>query len=241
MSDTIPTWLKMDDRWRELNRLWLSRNIADILNWQSKQQSVSLVEQLNLPRYKSLPQVRLKDFLENPQTYLEQIPSSIYYISLIPTNPYTKRFWCYWKNWEDTISYLLETIWNIWEDIWNYDIIVREYYENIYWWSIIIKPDNFILEFKEWNQAKVARWTAEWNELMHITKWMLDSWFIYSFENEELRKTVFELIIKNIPHTLDWNHIDFTYMWYYEFAIWLDPQKNKLIPIFFDYKPNIII
>jgi len=241
MWEKAQTWLKMDDWARQLNNQWIFWDIANALDSQSKEDSTKLLDKLWLPKYKELSQISLKDFLENPNLFFEQIPSSLYYVSIIPNNKKSKRFACYGKNWAETISNILSTINDLWENIWNYDIIVHEFYENIYWWSIIIKPNNFVLEFKQWKQSEIARWTAEASELMHITKWMLDSWFLYSFEDEELRKTIFELIIKKIPHTLDWNHIDFTYMWYYEFAIWSDPKKDKLVPIFFDFKPSITI
>ena len=93
-------------------------------------------------------------------------------------------------------------------------------------------------------------------DLYHVYRDKLNRKFEYSFEDEDLRKIIYEKIILNLPHHWEWLNDDndkdllfdasghsprlvFDNPWYYEFSICQKEWEKELRPIFFDYNPDI--
>lgn len=166
---------------------------------------------LSLPQYRKV-EIRLADFLDD-YSCLDSLWTEFFYIILSPLNPgLNRRFSKSWINREQIVAFINDNISA--DNIWEYSIIINQFYPNKYWWSIIINDDWIIIEFTSWKQSLVSWWKLSKDSLFHARKTPFEVSFRYSFEDKKLRRII-NRTLKHIPH--DW---DKYLNWYYEFIVW---------------------
>ena len=97
------------------------------------------LDSMRLPHYKRI-ELPLESFLSDPDIYLDSIGSPEFYITLVPKGSFQfQRFSKSGLTRDDVVHYVAEHVSDDRKE--NYDIVLQEYFENLFGGSIIINPD----------------------------------------------------------------------------------------------------
>ena len=164
---------------------------------EDRRKSIERIRKLGLPMAKSVT-TDLESFLANPDEFFAGLPSGKYYISL---NPYEhgreglERCGEPDQTREEVMDYIKNNVPS--DKAGLYEIKLEEY-ANRYGGTIIIGGKNEVwVEFKEGTQAEIGSGTAAPGFIAHRDRH--NGVMRYSFEDEELRKVIFETL-QAIPH-----------------------------------------
>ena len=172
------------------------------------------LDSMRLPHYKRI-ELPLESFLSDPDIYLDSIGSPEFYITLVPKGSFQfQRFSKSGLTRDDVVHYVAEHVSDDRKE--NYDIVLQEYFENLFGGSIIINPDGTLLmEFKRGKQGDIASGMA--TPEFFVTRNRFTNSFRYSFADTELRETIYKTLLR-IPHDGEGREIRFS-PGYYEFII----------------------
>jgi hypothetical protein len=188
------------------------------------------LEKLDLPRYKKKT-MPLDNFLKNPGDALLEVQSDLFYITLLPKIDGLSRFSHSGINGQQVLEYVKE---NISQDaVNNYDIVIQQYFKNLYGGNIIVNSDGqALVEFAAGKQSPIAKGSK--NPEFFVGNDGLTNSFKYSFEDESLRKTIYQMI-QTIPHEGESRETKYR-PGYYEFILVKKDEESPAEPIFIDYK-----
>jgi hypothetical protein len=193
---------------------------------------IEALDQFNLPRYKRLS-MPLIEYLKNPEKYLRSLDTDSYYVSLNPYNKQLKRERRVRMSAEEIMPFITEYVG---EKTDQFDILILQYFENLYGGNILIAPDNsMIIEFREGYQGPIG----SGSETPQFTggRDVFTGNFFYSFEDPKLRQLIYDTV-QTIPHHQ--GERDKTFLpGYYEFVIVRNRLTQELEPKFIDLKRNL--
>ncbi|MDD4332589.1 MAG: hypothetical protein PHT51_00565 [Patescibacteria group bacterium] len=191
------------------------------------------LKKLNLPRYKD-NHLALTDFLQDPQKGIKNLKTTTFAFNLIPLEKNMPRNGGYDKNIDQIISFVNQRIAK--EEQINYDIIISQYFENIYGGNIIVGEDGKALtaEFKKGGQSDIAR--GKIIPEFSVTRDPYTDSFRYSFTDEKLRELIYKSIL-TVPHEGEGRDMKFI-PGYYEFVIIQKDEKSPMEVLFIDCKLN---
>lgn len=234
MNPPIDAWVNNAfKKARELN--WPVSRILDIyllaarIN-QNKIANLEKFEKLGLPGYEKIT-LPLKDFLENPNSHFRTLGSTKFYLSLVPRDDNLNRLRQINAGRRKTLDFIGSNVAP--GDIASYDLVLREFYKNVYTGNIAISPNGF--------EVKVEMVKGDHGPLVGgsvMPKYIVQrnpftKRFEYPFEDPALREVVWNTI-SYIPHRGEGLSMLFE-PGYYEVA-WARREKGApLEPFFFDY------
>ena len=191
----------------------------------SRDAAIQAVADIGLPHYQRFS-VNLKEFVSNPEKFLDSISSDLVYLNLRPEKGDLKSFRQPGYSKKGVVEAVKNKVSK--NEYSNYKITVSEYYLNEFCGNIIVNPHGKILiEFKKGSQGPISDGSA-------TPEFTVESGptgsLKYSFEDENLRKQILS-VLNRIPR--DENK----YLpGYYEFHLVRKDPKKGLAPIFIDYK-----
>ncbi|MGI5826245.1 MAG: hypothetical protein ACOX50_02430 [Patescibacteria group bacterium] len=200
----------------------------------NKTKGIKALETLQLPRYYQV-KISLPEFLKTPDYYLEMIKTEKYYINLPPNFLGLDRFYKIGLLRDEVLTFVKESI--PLEKANNYQILVSEYFDNLFAGNIIITKDqDFLLELVEGDHGLIVFGKKKPDFI--ITRNPYTGFFKCSFADPRL-KNVLRRTILSIPHWQEENKLYFN-PGYYEFVIHLNEENSLLEPKFLDYVSNPI-
>jgi len=173
----------------------LSKNLGEDRNI-----GIENLEKLGLPRYKN-NKLSLIEFLENPQSGIKNLGTTHFTVGINPHDPKLARYNNFNITLEQTINFIKEKVAE--EQRENYDIIIGQYFNNLYGGNIIVAGNqrDVLAEFKKGSQTDIARGKVDTKkeELFRVVSKPGTDTFHYSFTDEKLIK-LFEEAMLSIPH-----------------------------------------
>jgi len=189
------------------------------------------IERLGLPRYQC-ETVPLTTFLSDPHRYLAKLGSRKFYIILLPVAPRFTRKSKAGLTEEGVISFVSANVPP--SSVEGYDIILQQFFENLYGGNIVIQPDGTVYaEFKEKKQAGIS--TGADTPKFIVESDTFTGSLRYDFTDPELR-SLFYSVLSSISH--EGASRERKYLpGYYEFLI-VRKDDGTVGPIFIDYRDN---
>ena len=187
------------------------------------------LEKLGLPHYKKII-IDLTQFLESPESITQELGSRKFYAVLLDPNGKLQRFSKVGATLEEVQAWIDEKISP--ENQEHYQIILNQYYENLYGGNIVVNPSGQLLvEFKRGQvhglpQGKI---TPEF----YVTRDPHTQSLHYSFEDEQIRENIYRTL-QTIPHSGEGRELTFK-PGYYEFVLVKKTEESPPEPIFLDY------
>jgi hypothetical protein len=173
----------------------------------------------------------LPDFLMSPNEHLQQFDSECYIVALLPHDANLPRVSTARLDSNDIISLVHDKVPEAVRD--SYDIRLMPYYDVKYGGNIVANPNGTMhVEFRQGLPGPVAYGTetppfsASRDQFLHSFK--------YSFEDEDLRKQISE-VIAHIPHSGEARETQY-HPGYYEFIVVDKGDKAPLKTLFIDYR-----
>lgn len=196
-------------------------------------QGFNKVEGLGLPCYKRAV-MPVEEFMKNPKRNLGSLDCERFYVILLTEDSSKPRYVKDDLTRDDAVKFVKESLTR--SQAKQYSVILLQFYQNIYGGNIVIDDNqNVLVELIEGRQGPVARGTK--TPPFSVWRDEYTGSFKYSFDDQKLRKTVFETLL-HIPHTEDVSRALKFQTGYYEFALVKKENSEKIEPIFFDYKDN---
>lgn len=197
------------------------------------------MEKLRLPHYKQ-ETIALAAFLHDPQEYLERIGSQKFYVNLLPRKGQLIRYRQIDLSQEEVVPFVQEHVPA--SQVEHYLIVLSEFYENQYSGNIVISPGGeIVVEMVKGSHAPLVSGAKTPEFFVHRDEFTGS--LSYSFEDEALRKAVWNALLTIPPFNEDApsEKIDrrtrFT-PGYYEFVLIKRGQTEPLKVIFIDYRGN---
>jgi RimJ/RimL family protein N-acetyltransferase len=188
------------------------------------------LEKLDLPRYmrKTLP---LVEFITNTDSVLLDMQCDRFYISLVPKDEGLRRFGTSGLDDAQIMDYVNRNVDP--SSIESYEIVVQQYFENLYGGNIVVNPNGQIyIEFVKGKQGPVAKGKVKPD--FFVTSDPFTNSMRYSFEDPKLRGTIYQTL-RAIPSYGNGRDVKYT-PGYYEFVIIRENEESPPRPIFIDYK-----
>lgn len=218
--------------WADVYRAY-NPEVANQLN-EDRNVSFDNLKKLDLPRYFSV-KLDYLDFLEEPERFVENHQSKTYYVAMLPKVKESgmERHSRVDVALEDIEKFVHQRICPTLHR--DYDIVVNEFWENLYGGNIIVNEDGkLVIEFKKGLQMPIAKETKKPDYIVWRDEFTNS--FKYSFDNFELKEVVYRTI-NSIPHSGEGRDVKYT-PGYYEFTLVKKSETSLLEPIFFDCRLN---
>lgn len=191
---------------------------------------VEKLDELGLPRYQRMT-VPLNEFLSHSQELLSSLGSELFYIVLTPTTEGVIRISKSNLTAQEVVEFISLNVDQ--QSIPDYDIVVQQYFDNVYGGCIVSNPNGQIyIEFTSGKQGPIAKGTK--TPEFRVVRNEYNGLFRYSFEDEHLRATIYNTL-QLIPHSGEGRNTFYT-PGYYEFTLVREDASQTPFPVFFDYK-----
>jgi hypothetical protein len=191
---------------------------------------VKKLDELRLPRYKRTS-TSLVEFLNHSQEILNNLGSELFYVVLSSTAEELARISKSNVSAQEVINFIDLNVEQ--QSIQSYDILIQQYFENVYGGCIIVNPNGQVyIEFTAGKQGPIAKGTK--TPEYRVVRSEYTGLFKYSFEDENLRAAIYDTL-RLIPHYGEGREISYT-PGYYEFALVRENESQAPFPVFFDYK-----
>jgi hypothetical protein len=204
-------------------------DVAKVLG-ENRRSGFEALDELGLPHYERVI-LPLEDFIQDPLPALQELQSEKFYVVAQPKQDSAGRVSKSGLDADKVFDFLTQ---HIAPDQRNdYELIVQQYFKNLYGGSIIVNPSGRIYaEFKEGKQGPISKGTATPDYF--VTRDQYNGIFRYSFDDIELRTAIFSTI-RCIPHYGSGRYTNY-HPGYYEFALVDKNEDSTMAPIFFDYR-----
>jgi hypothetical protein len=184
------------------------------------------IKELGLPQADHV-EAELPDFMDDPEKYFSQLETDKYYAAVNPKKENQVGFGQADLSREEILEEIKSKIPET--RYLDYEIRLEEY-KNLYGGTVVIGPENQVwIEFRKGRQTEIGEGSVTPEYTVENDKHT--GVFRYSFEDEGLRKAVYDTL-QAIPHTGEGRNAKY-HPGYYEFAIFGEEDGNKY-PIFFD-------
>ena len=215
-----------------------NRNLADQLD-EDRLIGFRAIEGLGLPRFRQETMI-FSEFLRNPQEYLDRIGSQKFYVNLPPRKEGLKRYRQIDLSRDEVLPFIQEHVSA--SQSCDYTMVLFEFYENQYSGNIVIDDNGgLVVEMVKGSHAPLV--SGEKTPEFFIRRDKFTGSLSYSFEDETLRKAVWNMLLA-IPHYSDEFSTGDTDRYarftpgYYEFVLIRRGDARPLEAVFLDYRGN---